>query len=82
MTSKEFAEVNAGKAYLYNGEIVKVVGYWKCHESSVLLQVGKTGWSGMRLDECDIFTHKVYFKRFKKFTYAYVGDLKIGMRYE
>lgn len=76
MTNKEFAEKNAGKLYIYDGEVVKVVGYWKCHESAVLLEVAKTGWGGRHLDEDDVFTHKVYFKRFKRFTYAYVGDLK------
>lgn len=82
MTNKEFAEVNAGKAYLYDGEICKVVGYCKTYGLAVLLQAEIGHWPGKLLDEDDIFTHKVYLKRFKRFVYAYVGDLKTSMGYE
>lgn len=82
MTNKEFAEKNAGRKYLYDGEIVRVVGYLKWDGSTVLLEAKIGHWSGKLLDDGDVFTHKVYFKKFKSFQYAQVDDLKINMRYE
>ena len=82
MTNKEFAEKNAGRLYLYDGEVAKVVGYLKRDGTTVLLEAKVGHWSGKLLDSDDVFTHKVYFKRFKNFMYAQVDNLKISMRYE
>lgn len=82
MTNKEFAEVNAGRLYLYDGEVAKVVGYLVWDGSTVLLEAKIGHWSGKLLDEADVFTHKVYFKKFKNFLYARVNDLKTCMRYD
>lgn len=82
MTNKEFAEKNAGRLYLYDCEVVKVVGYLKRDGTTVLLEAKVGRWSGKLLDSDDVFTHKVYSKRFKNLRYAQVDNLKISMRYE
>ena len=82
MTNKEFAEKNAGRLCLCDGEVAKVVGYLKRDGTTVLLEAKVGHWSGKLLDSDDVFTHKVYFKRFKNFMYAQVDNLKISMRYE
>lgn len=75
MTNREFAEVNAGKSFLYDGDLVKVVGYLRWDRTTVLLQAKIGHWSGKVLDSDQVFTHKVDAKRFKNFRYAQVDDV-------
>lgn len=76
MTNKEFAEKHAGEYFLFRNKKVRVVGYRKGINRSILVSVPKWagfGW-GWRLIDCDDVL--VVPPRASNFWYINENDLK------
>ena len=76
MTNKEFAEKNAGKYFQFENKKVRVIGYCKGNNHSILVSVPKRacfGWGewGMDCDDVLIIPSKAC-----KFWYVDEIDLK------
>lgn len=78
MTNKQFAEKNAGRYFALTRYKVRVVGYYKGDDRSILVSVSPRahnfGWSKEVMDEDDIMV--IPPPKATKFRYVTESDLK------
>lgn len=77
MKNKEFAEKNAGKYFLFRKAMVRVVGYHRYNEHSILVSKGGNGygfgWGAQVLDDDDVFVIR---SRASRYLYVEEHELK------
>lgn len=77
MKNKEFAEKNAGKYFLFRKTMVRVVGYHRYNEHSILVSKGGKGcgfgWGAQVLDDDDVFVIR---SRASRYLYVEEYELK------